>query len=73
MLSHPITEGLLDTYPTTLDPFSASHIDKAIQALLFSVTAGATKRIISNAKTAFESLIDLRRNCAQNSSADTHR
>ena len=70
--THHKTSGLLDKYPAHLSKFN-DNVDRAIQTLLFSITTGMAKRIVSQTKSAFASLVDLRRNYGQTSKLDAHR
>ena len=73
LTTHPATDAILDNYPSRLDPFENKDIDRAIKALLISITDGVAKSIVSNAKSGYDALMDLRRNCAQTSRFDKHR
>ena len=73
LTTHPATDGILDKYPSQLETFENKDIDRAVKALLISITDGAAKSIVSNAKSGFDALMDLRRNCAQTSRFDKHR
>ena len=70
--SHKKTSGILDQYPSEIQPFP-EDIDRAVRALLFSVTTGMAKRLVSTAKTAYLGLLDLKRNYGQTSLFDVHR
>ena len=59
--THHQTSGLFDDYPAYLEEFEG-HVDRAIKALLSSITKGMTKRIVDNEKTAFKALLYLKRN-----------
>ena len=66
------TTGIIDDYPVSLVPFE-SDVDRAVKTLLSIITAGMAKRIVNNSTTAYQALIDLRRNCGQTSNLDIHR
>ena len=70
--THYKTSGLIDEYPANLRKFKP-NIDRAIKTLLFSITNGMAKRIVSTAKSSHKALLDLRRNYGQTSQFDTHR
>ena len=59
--THSKTSGLLDDYPVHVNIFK-DNVDKAVKALLSSVTTGMAKRIVSNANSAHNALLDLKRN-----------
>jgi hypothetical protein len=61
----------LDGYPANLNDFD-EDVDRAIRALLFSITTGMAKRIVSTAKTAHKGLIDLKRNYGQTTLFNIH-
>ena len=69
---HEHTSGLLNKYPFELEKFD-NNVDKAVMGLLHCITTGMTKRIVSNATSAHEALLDLKRNYGQCSQEDTHR
>ena len=70
--THSKTLGLLDEYPTTV-PKISFNIDRAVKALLSSVTVGMAKQLVGNADSAMKALHDLKRNYSQTSSFDVHR
>ena len=70
--THSQTLGLLDDFPAEL-PSLTYNVDRAIKALLSSVTVGMAKQLVANASSAFQALLDLRRNFGQTSSFDIHR
>jgi hypothetical protein len=70
--SHHRTDGIMDNYPAKIKEFDA-NIDRAIKALLFSITSGMAKRIVSNASSAQKALSDLKRNYGQTLQFDVHR
>ena len=72
MSCHHKTNGILDDYPAELEMFE-NNIDRAVKALLFSITSGMAKRIVSNASSAHKALSDLKRNYGQTSQFDVHR
>jgi hypothetical protein len=49
----------LDDYLAELEKFE-NNIDRAVKALLFSITSGMAKRIVSNATSAHKALLDLK-------------
>ena len=55
------TFGKLDNYPSQVDKFRDQSVDRAIKAILFSLTTGQAKELISNAPSAYEALVDLKR------------
>ena len=66
------TMGLLDWYLAELPEFTY-NVDRAIKALLSSITQGMAKQLVSNATSAHQALLDLRRNYAQTSRFDIHQ
>jgi len=72
---HYKTDGLLDSYPSQDLPmsFTSPEIDKAIKGLLSTITSGMAKRIVTDAKTAYDGLQDLKRNFGGSSTLDIHR
>ena len=70
--THKRTSGLLDEYPLKLDKFDP-NVDRIIKTILFSLTSGSTKRLISSIPTAHEALLDIKRNFGQTSTIDIHR
>ena len=70
--THHKTFGLLDDYPATLMAFD-DNIDRAIKAFLSSITTHMAKAIVSNSSSAYEALIDLKRNYGQTTTTDIHR
>ncbi|MCP4746931.1 MAG: hypothetical protein GY874_12460, partial [Desulfobacteraceae bacterium] len=70
--SHHRTDGIMDNYPAKIEKFE-DNIDRAIKALLFSITSGMAKRIVSNASSSYKALSDLKRNYGQTSQFDVHR
>ena len=70
--THSRTLGTLDNYPSTVPAFTY-NVDRAIKALLSSVTVGMAKQIVGNASTASQALSDLKRNYGQTSAFDIHR
>jgi type I site-specific restriction endonuclease len=61
----------LDAYPSKLVPFT-TLIDRALKTILFTVTQGHAKQLISSADSAYQGLIDLKRHCAQTSTQEKH-
>jgi hypothetical protein len=49
-----------------------NNIDRAVKALLFSITSGMAKRIVSNATSVHKALLDLKRNYGQTLQFDVH-
>ena len=70
--THKKTAKVLNGYPSHLQKID-STVDRALKAILSSVTSGMAKKIVSRASSAFEALEDLRRNCAQASRLDLDR
>jgi hypothetical protein len=62
---------LLNNYPAKLDKFD-SLTDIVMKMLLFSLTQGYAKQIVSSQESAYNSLIDLKRHCAQTSISEKH-
>ena len=71
--THHKTSGLLDSYPSDLKEFGNDNIDRALKVFMSSITVGMAKRIVNNAKSAHQGLIDLRRNYGQTNKLDIHR
>jgi hypothetical protein len=65
------TSGILSSYPADLPKFS-SLVDKIMKTILFSLTQGYAKQIVSSANSAHQSLLDLKRHCAQTSVSEKH-
>ena len=70
--THSRTLGILDNYPSVVPTFPY-NVDRAVKALLASITVGMAKQIVGNAHTASQALMDLKRNYGQTSSFDIHR
>ena len=70
--THSKTLGILDDYPADVPHFS-KIVDRAVKALLSSITTGMAKQLVGNADSAHQALLDLKRNYGQTSSFDIHR
>jgi hypothetical protein len=57
---HHRTNGILEDYLAEFKMFE-NNIDRAVKALLFSITSGMAKIIVSNATSAYKALLDLKR------------
>jgi hypothetical protein len=62
---------LVDAYPVKLVPFTAV-VDQTLKTVLFAVTLGQLKQISSNASSAYEGLIALKRHCSETSTMEKH-
>ena len=69
--THSRTLGILDDYPAVI-PALSYNVDRAVKALLASITVGMAKQIVGHANSAHNALIDLKRNYGQTSSFDIH-
>jgi hypothetical protein len=65
------TSGLLNNYPAKLEKFD-SLTDRVMKTVLFSLTQGYAKQIVSSQESAYDSLIDLKRHCAQTLISEKH-
>ena len=70
--THSMTLGILDDYPAFV-PAISYNVDRAVKALLASITVGMAKQIVGSANSASKALEDLKRNYGQTSSFDIHR
>jgi hypothetical protein len=61
----------LGTYPATLEVFD-NLTDRVIKTLLFTLTQGFAKQLVSSAPSAYQALVDLKRHCAQTSVIERH-
>ena len=71
--THRKTSGILDNYPASVRSISKPAIDRAVKALLFAITVGQAKEIISSAPSAFDALVDLKRNITGETTKLVHR
>ena len=69
--THALTLGVLDEYPASI-PKITFNVDRAIKALLSSITSGMAKQIVCHASSAAKALQDLKCNYAQTSTFDIH-
>ena len=67
------TRDVLKGYPAELNTIDNPNVDKSIKVFLASVTTGMAKKIVNKAPSAYQGLIDLRRNYGQTNSTDVHR
>ena len=70
--THRRTTGVLDDYPANVKKITRVATDRAVKALLFAVTVGQAKEIVSSATSAYDALVDLKRNFAPSSITDKH-
>ena len=70
--THRLTSGVLDGYPAKVPKFKNIAVDRAVKALLFSVTVGQAKELISNSTSSHHALLDLSRHFAQTSATQRH-
>ena len=70
--THRLTSGILSNYPAQVNKIKDRAVDKAIKTVLFSVTYGQAKELVSQAPSAFEALRDLKRHFAQTTVTDKH-
>ena len=70
--THRLTSGLLNQYPASVKPIKDKAVDRAVKTVLFAVTYGEAKELISQAATAVDALIDLKRHFALTSVTDKH-
>jgi hypothetical protein len=61
----------LGTYPVTLEVFD-NLTDRVIKTLLFTLTQGFAKQLVSSAPSAHQALVDLKRHCAQTLVIERH-